>query len=362
MNIVLKLNDVEYQNGATITFNVGDSATLSWTTTDATGIVYQLGSLTNTSSEQLELAASGSIVVDTVTTPGSWGLQLTPKNGATFGPPVLVNLIVKGTDAVGLTSFSPLVVHEADTISIGWTRQYPNLGIIAVLLNNGPEHAYRISDFTTATSGTAIIPASEWTAPPASATYNVSLVAIDNSAAHVELSNRSNVIPVEFVVPNTATSVAITSPSTGITIGVGQPVTLVWTSTNTNRITYSVNGVEVPDNIFPFNGSWSFTATQTPGTYLIKLLAYPTTGSPVESNVVTATVVGSSISAPPNDNIVNAQLITLDANGTASIQGTTIGATLETGEGSLVYPGYSSVWYKWTAPANGTVTITVNPT
>lgn len=60
---------------------------------------------------------------------------------------------------------------------------------------------------------------------------------------------------------------------------------------------------------------------------------------------------------PPNDNLANAQTIT---NCSGSVTGTNILATREAGEPShdpAGNPGAASVWYHWTAPATGSVTI-----
>lgn len=63
----------------------------------------------------------------------------------------------------------------------------------------------------------------------------------------------------------------------------------------------------------------------------------------------------ASAAAPANDMIADAQ--TVGPALPVSVQGTTIGATAEPGE--YIYstgnPGRPSVWYRWTAPATGTV-------
>ena len=65
-------------------------------------------------------------------------------------------------------------------------------------------------------------------------------------------------------------------------------------------------------------------------------------------------VVHAADAAPANDNFANAQVLT----GTAgSGSGTTVGATVESGEPSHGgYPAVNSVWYAWTAPADGALT------
>jgi hypothetical protein len=54
--------------------------------------------------------------------------------------------------------------------------------------------------------------------------------------------------------------------------------------------------------------------------------------------------------SPPNDDFAEAQRLTGDSG---SVTGTTIGSTNEDGEPSHVGDGSSSVWFEWTAPANG---------
>src|SRR4029077_15365938 len=67
----------------------------------------------------------------------------------------------------------------------------------------------------------------------------------------------------------------------------------------------------------------------------------------------------TALAQPANDNFINAQVI-INASGT--IQGSNVGATKEPGEPSIALnDGGASVWYRWTAPANLTITFqTVN--
>ena len=58
---------------------------------------------------------------------------------------------------------------------------------------------------------------------------------------------------------------------------------------------------------------------------------------------------------PPNDNFANALALTTQSG---SLTGTNVSATRETGEPSHVgYMGDKSVWYSWTSPVNGQMTI-----
>ena len=70
--------------------------------------------------------------------------------------------------------------------------------------------------------------------------------------------------------------------------------------------------------------------------------------------------LGSTASAQPaNNNFANAQVL---INASGSALGSNLGASLETGEPVIAgIPGGASVWYRWTAPANLTVTFqTIN--
>ncbi len=61
--------------------------------------------------------------------------------------------------------------------------------------------------------------------------------------------------------------------------------------------------------------------------------------------------------APANDAFANAQAITL-SNNSASVTGTNVGATKEGGEPNHANTaGGKSVWYSWTAPSNGSLTV-----
>jgi hypothetical protein len=62
------------------------------------------------------------------------------------------------------------------------------------------------------------------------------------------------------------------------------------------------------------------------------------------------------IAAPPNDNFGNATVVAL-SSGTTSQTGSTIGATHESGEPMHAAEGGASVWWRWTAPGDGVVSI-----
>ena len=77
------------------------------------------------------------------------------------------------------------------------------------------------------------------------------------------------------------------------------------------------------------------------------------------SNKFSLTNVILPPSAPPNDNFANATYI---SGASGNIDGTTINATFESGEPHPISSGGASVWYRWVAPSNGTLTIGTGPT
>jgi hypothetical protein len=71
----------------------------------------------------------------------------------------------------------------------------------------------------------------------------------------------------------------------------------------------------------------------------------------------TGTIALDLVTLPPNDDFADAEAL---AGLPASAAGTCIGASEETGEPDHAgQPGGSSVWYGWTAPSNGQVTISL---
>src|SRR5689334_10602062 len=65
---------------------------------------------------------------------------------------------------------------------------------------------------------------------------------------------------------------------------------------------------------------------------------------------------GASV-GPANDDFANAEELGSDASGCAS--GDNTGATLETDEPQVASGDSPSVWYAWTAPADGQVTFAI---
>ncbi|MCW2931881.1 MAG: fibronectin type protein [Actinomycetia bacterium] len=92
--------------------------------------------------------------------------------------------------------------------------------------------------------------------------------------------------------------------------------------------------------------SYTFTVTATN--------ADGGTSQPSQSAGPVTPHVPSGGTPPSNDNFANAQVIT---GASGSVTGSNIGATVENGELTIQdNAGGASVWYTWTAPADGTVT------
>ncbi|MCA1683607.1 MAG: hypothetical protein LC708_00530, partial [Actinobacteria bacterium] len=116
----------------------------------------------------------------------------------------------------------------------------------------------------------------------------------------------------------------------------------------------------------PFQGGSSYSHLDEdlypPGTINSLMTPY---GDPAEANHTPGPVAlclfedmgwvtPQSCSSPPNDAFSAAQVLT---GGSGTVTGTNIGATEEAGEPNHAdTEGGRSVWYRWTAPGNGTVT------
>jgi len=90
-------------------------------------------------------------------------------------------------------------------------------------------------------------------------------------------------------------------------------------------------------------------------TYTFTVTATNTAGGTSQPSQPTTPITPHVPSGPPpaNDNFANAQAI---SGATGSVTATNVGATVEAGEPTIQnVRGGASVWYRWTAPSNGTV-------
>jgi subtilase family serine protease len=101
--------------------------------------------------------------------------------------------------------------------------------------------------------------------------------------------------------------------------------------------------------------TWSLSTSTTglaAGTYIYYTVATDKAGV---QTVASTTEIITAPSNLPNDNFANATVL---SGTSASVTGTNVGATHELHEPYVEKTGGKSVWYSWTAPASGTVTLT----
>lgn len=92
----------------------------------------------------------------------------------------------------------------------------------------------------------------------------------------------------------------------------------------------------------------------TPGTYSATISASNSAGRDTRTISI---VVGASTAAAPNDNFANSLPLT---GGFGTVISSNVNATAETGEPTHWGGAYRSIWYRWTAPSNGTAVITTS--
>jgi hypothetical protein len=148
-------------------------------------------------------------------------------------------------------------------------------------------------------------------------------------------------------------------------------------SRHTHACAWNGNGTAIdgcgPAAGFPYEGSCSGAPVPSNGGTIMSYchLSPPNPGinftlgfGPQPRNVIvnginSASCLSSCIPPPPNDNFANAQVLPTISSG--SVSGTNAGATKEPGEPNHAFnAGGKSVWYRWQAPSNGTVTITTS--
>ena len=155
--------------------------------------------------------------------------------------------------------------------------------------------------------------------------------------------------PVTFTAqpaPTNTTLYAGDSLGLSATVDAWPPPSVVWIR----------NGVELSNNISPYLSIYSLT-TNDGGTYRLRAKTF--CAGNVDSQSAHVTVLPQP-PAPANDNFSNAIPVTGLSN---SVAGTIRSATLEAGEvdGTGQANG-ASVWWTWTAPADGVVTLDLSGT
>jgi hypothetical protein len=100
----------------------------------------------------------------------------------------------------------------------------------------------------------------------------------------------------------------------------------------------------------PYQITWT---NPTAGQHLLRAVATDNQSLSAGSAEYEITVVAG---APPNDNFAASIVL---AGSFASVSGHNVGATAEPNEPAHGFATTNSVWYSWTAPANGFVTVTV---
>jgi subtilisin-like proprotein convertase family protein len=154
------------------------------------------------------------------------------------------------------------------------------------------------------------------------------------------------------------------SAASGLKIGFCLLDSIRWSSSapSSARYTCSNQGIQrgwgdLYDSTL--DGQWIDITGVPDGTYTLELEVNPLQILPESDygNNITrvAVTIGSATPPPPNNNFANAQGL---SGGSASVIGTTINATKESGEPNHAgNSGGHSVWYFWTAPGNTTVVV-----
>ncbi|MBS0632828.1 MAG: pre-peptidase C-terminal domain-containing protein [Verrucomicrobia bacterium] len=356
------------------------TAALAFTIGDAQTAVANLA-VTATSSNATLLPASGIILAGTTasrtvkltpaarqSTTASRTVKLTP--AARQSGTATVTLTVSDGSLTASTSFTLTVkaVNTAPTIS-AIAAQTVTVGTVA-----GPL-AFTVGDAETAATGLTVTAASSnltlvpvanialsgadtartVTVTPAAGqtgsatiTLTVSDGALKTATAFVLTVNAANTAPTISAIPNQTVLVSTSSNTLAFTIGDAETaatsLTLTATSSNTtlvaaNKITLGGSGAARTVTVTP--------TVKVTGTSTITLTVSDGTLKTSSSFVVT--VVAS------NDAFANAITLT---GAKVSTKGSNTGATKESGEPNHAgVVGGKSVWWRWTAPASGPVSV-----
>ena len=193
---------------------------------------------------------------------------------------------------------------------------------------------------------------------------NSSTVGTSYSAApaYVSFTTLACVTPPAVSNP-TATSIGYNSATLGATIT--DPGSTPVTSEGINWGSNTSYNDEVPlTNTGSFgNGPYSFTVNTSNSnitcgkTYHMQAVVQNSYGQVTSPDVQFSTLTCPAV--PANDNFANATILPSQKNVSAS--GSNLSATLEAGEPTILgNAGGASVWWSWTAPADGNVTISDN--
>ncbi len=165
---------------------------------------------------------------------------------------------------------------------------------------------------------------------------------------------------------NAAIIVNITSPTPNTRVSAGQNVVIGFTAHNavaglsTITITGERDSPTVISGFAPNTNSFSSTAIYTIPLDVLDdeelTVSVTATGVADTPETSTLTLLGPvGVPAPANDDLANCQVI---AGDTGTVNGTNAGASKETNEANhAANSGGRSVWYCWTAPGDGEVTI-----
>jgi hypothetical protein len=190
----------------------------------------------------------------------------------------------------------------------------------------------------------------------AGVTYYFAAAAYDTAGLESQLSTEvSYAVPVANTSPPT---IVLSAPSSGAsytaptTIGLAANVTA-----NGHTITkvqfYNGTTLLGEDTTAPYNLTWNNVSA---GSYSVSARAIYDSGSAVSSSSANiAVTLPATQTRPVNDNFANA---TMMSGPLVTVAGSNVGATKEAGEPPIAgNAGGASVWWSWTAPASGSVTI-----
>jgi hypothetical protein len=146
----------------------------------------------------------------------------------------------------------------------------------------------------------------------------------------------------------------------------GSSIWYSWTASASGRVTFSTLGSDFDTLLAAYTGSAvdalsEVASNDDAGGLLTSEISFDAVGGTTYSIAIDGVGADSGLTElswvlhPPNDDFASAQLVSGD-HGT--VDGTTVGATKEPSEPDHAgNPGGSSVWYQWTAPATGALTL-----